>query len=472
MRKTKKGIALLTMSAMLAGMLPPGVGELAEVEAADMPTPLVNFDFEGLEANQKIETDTANATGTYALADSHAGGGKALSLNGNGQWLNITDENGGSLLTGKTELTISYDANMPKNHVNWGFFATRDTSETTYMNEHYIGTVHNPVADKDYMVAERFNGGARPVSARANINAYDNKWVHVDVVHTEEETIIYLDGQEINRQGSAFALTDILGEQSVLQLGKANWGKGEYGKGLIDNFRVYGEALNAEQITQQYAEYVLAFDKDALTLPTETDRSITLPTTGGSGLTEITWSSNNPAVMKDDGTVTRGDEDQTVTMTATLKSGDVVVTKEFTIVVKAKNPDEDVVTYTKELTLNAGFVSEDFQLPSKVGDAKVTWKVTKGNAIAIEKNTAVVTRGKENAEVTLTATIKVEGAKADGTKAFPLTVIAKGNDIVTYVSSKAPSNIESEGYGLQGGMKMAAEGKDGYKVLHKDQPIL
>lgn len=56
--------------------------------------------------------------------------------------------------------------------------------------------------------------------------------------------------------------------------------------------------------------------------------------------------------MKDDGTVTRGDEDQTVTMTATLKSGDVVVTKEFTIVVKAKNPDEDVVTYTKELTLN------------------------------------------------------------------------------------------------------------------------
>jgi len=61
---------------------------------------------------------------------------------------------------------------------------------------------------------------------------------------------------------------------------------------------------------------------------------------------------NNPAVMKDDGTVTRGDEDQTVTMTATLKSGDVVVTKEFTIVVKAKNPDEDVVTYTKELTLN------------------------------------------------------------------------------------------------------------------------
>ena len=43
---------------------------------------------------------------------------------------------------------------------------------------------------------------------------------------------------------------------------------------------------------------------------------------------------------------------------------------------------------------------------------------------------------------------------------------------MTYVSNKAPSNIESEGYGLQGGMKMAVEGKEGYKAIHKDQPIL
>ena len=178
---------------------------------------------------------------------------------------------------------------------------------------------------------------SKTASARANISAYDNKWVHVDVVHTEDETIIYIDGQEINRQASAFALTDILGDHSVLQLGKANWGRGEYGKGLIDNFRVYGEALNGDQITQQYAEYVLAFDKEALTLPTETDRSLTLPTKGGSGLTEITWTSGNPDVMKEDGTITRGDKDQSVTMTATIKSGDVEVTKEFTVVVKAKN---------------------------------------------------------------------------------------------------------------------------------------
>ena len=473
MKKTKRGVALLTVSAMLAGLLPSGVGGLQEVQAADLPKALVDFDFENLNANQEIVTDSAKATGTYGLSDSHAGGGQALSLNGKNQWLDIKTPAGESLLTGLNELTISYDAKMPKNHVNWGFFAARDASETTYQNEHYIGTVHNPGANKDHLVAERFNGGERPLSAWANVSAYDNKWVHVDVVHTEKDVTLYIDGQEAGKEASAFKLPDILGANSVLYLGKATWGaKGEYGKGLIDNFRIYDTALNKDQITQQYAQYVLAFDKEALSLPEETDRSIALPTTGGSGLTEITWSSNKPEVMADDGTITRGDKDEEVVMTATLKSGEVSVTKEFTIVVKAKNPDEDVVTYTNELTLNAGFVSEDLTLPEKVGDAKVTWEVKEGDAIEIKDGKAVVTRGEENTVVKLVATIKVEGAKQDGTKEFPLTVIGKGTDVAAYVSSKAPSNIESEGYGFQGGMKLAEEGKEGYKVLHKDQPIL
>lgn len=473
MKKTKKGIALLTMSAVLAGIVPVGTSGLQEVQAADLPKALVDFDFENLNANQEIVTDSAKATGTYGLSDSHAGGGKALSLNGTNQWLNITTREGKSLLTGLDELTISYDAKMPKNHVNWGFFAARSASETTYQNEHYVGTVHNPAADKDHLVAERFNGGARPASAWANVSAYDNKWVHVDVVHTEKDVTLYVDGQEAGKEASAFKISDILGKNSVLYLGKATWGaNGEYGKGLIDNFRIYDTALNKDQITEQYGEYVLEFDKEALSLPEETDRSISLPTTGGSGLTEITWSSNNPEVMGNDGTITRGDEDEEVVITATLKSGESKVTKEFTIVVKAKNPDEDVVAYTKELTLNAGFVSEDLKLPAKVGDAEVAWEVKAGDAIEIKDGKAVVTRGEENAEVTLVATIKVEGATKDGTKEFPLTVVGKGTGVAAYVSSKAPTNIESEGYGFQGGMKLAEEGKEGYEVLHKDQPIL
>ena len=113
---------------------------------------------------------------------------------------------------------------------------------------------------------------------------------------------------------------------------KATWGtSGEYGKGLIDNFRIYDTALNEEQITRQYGEYVLPFDKEALSLPEETDRSISLPTTGKSGMTEITWSSDKPEIMGNDGTITRGDKDEEVVMTATLKAGEATETREFTI---------------------------------------------------------------------------------------------------------------------------------------------
>ena len=54
-----------------------------------------------------------------------------------------------------------------------------------------------------------------------------------------------------------------------------------------------------------------------------------------------------------------------------------------------------MVAYTKELTLNAGFVSEDLKLPAKVGDAEVAWEVKAGDAIEIKDGKAVVTRGEE-----------------------------------------------------------------------------
>ena len=43
MKKTKKGIALLTMSAVLAGIVPVGTSGLQEVQAADLPKALVDF---------------------------------------------------------------------------------------------------------------------------------------------------------------------------------------------------------------------------------------------------------------------------------------------------------------------------------------------------------------------------------------------------------------------------------------------
>ena len=121
-----------------------------------------------------------------------------------------------------------------------------------------------------------------------------------------------------------------------------------------------------------------------------------------------------------------------------------------------------MVTYTKELTLNTGFVSEDIELPTKVGDADVVWETSDASVITKDGK---VKRSDENKTVTLTATIKVNGASKNGTKEFPLTVIAKGANIAAYVSNE-PVVAQN------GGMKIALQKEGEYEALHKDQPIL
>lgn len=72
--------------------------------------------------------------------------------------------------------------------------------------------------------------------------------------------------------------------------------------------------------------------KEALTIPgtlTQVTGDLALANKGLYD-TAITWTSSNPAVITNDGIVTRGSTDQTVTMTATITLGEVTAQKEFT----------------------------------------------------------------------------------------------------------------------------------------------
>ena len=90
--------------------------------------------------------------------------------------------------------------------------------------------------------------------------------------------------------------------------------------------------------TQPTAASKVAYDKTKLTLPTTTVGSLTLPSVGTAG-SAITWASSNEAVISTTGVVVRpaaGSEDAVVTLTATIKLGEVTETKEFTITVTAE----------------------------------------------------------------------------------------------------------------------------------------
>lgn len=67
-------------------------------------------------------------------------------------------------------------------------------------------------------------------------------WAHVDAVISKTDTTIYVNGEKVSSEPSAYKLTSILKDESILQIGKANWGDGEYFKGWIDNFRIENRA--------------------------------------------------------------------------------------------------------------------------------------------------------------------------------------------------------------------------------------
>mgnify|MGYP003218030158 FL=1 len=141
MKKTrmwKRGLALALSAAMVSPFLP------AAVEAADAPL-LADFTFD--DEAHVLTGGSAKATvhGSYELRDSKdAASGKALYLNGTtSNYLELTNADGGSLLAGKDEITISYDAKPDRTGTNWVFYAAPVNGQQTNGKEYYIGAFAN-----------------------------------------------------------------------------------------------------------------------------------------------------------------------------------------------------------------------------------------------------------------------------------------------------------------------------------------
>ena len=287
MRKKKAGtrrVLAAFLALALAGSYIPSIPASAEEPDADL---LLDFDFEGLQGGQDITTKTASASGGYTLTTSYDGS-QALHLDGtNTQWLNVTKADGTSLLTGLDEMTISYDIKNERDATNWAFFAAPNTTTQEFGTEHYVGCMHNT----GNLTVERYNNtNGRPASASASVG---NDWVHIDVVHSAADTAIYVNGMESSRVESSYSLKDILGNNSILQIGKANWTTGEYSQFSMDNLKIWDKALTTEEIRQQVPATFLEQQMDTIEASiadvTLEDGQNTLPDYNGT----VTWTSSD-----------------------------------------------------------------------------------------------------------------------------------------------------------------------------------
>lgn len=223
-------------------------------------TVLVDFNFDTAEEDGSIVSENAKATGTYILQDSYDG--KALYLDGtDSNWLNVTALDGTSILTGEQELTISCEIKLDRDGTNWAFYAAPSAEPATYAKEKYLAAL----TTRNDVTVQRWNNsnGRQPSITVGKVN----DWVHMDVVCSTEDTVIYINGEEQGRVASTCDLPTMLKDVSVLQIGKANWVNGEFYKGWIDNFKVVNTALTQEELqplTDRFLGKTTPADKDAL----------------------------------------------------------------------------------------------------------------------------------------------------------------------------------------------------------------
>ena len=199
----------------------------------------IDFDEENLDA----EGAKAEAVGSVSYTDDTENGeGHALYLGGS-SYLNLTDEDGNSLLSGHDELTISYRSKTEKSSYSWGYFAANDATARAESNLHYIGVLDSTTS----VTAERF-GSSRTTSLTASTI---DEWKNVTVVYEDDTTTLYINGKKKDSATGCISLSEVLGDSSIFQIGKANWGSGEYFKGSIDDIKIYSKALDAETIAKK-----------------------------------------------------------------------------------------------------------------------------------------------------------------------------------------------------------------------------
>ncbi|MBR5535467.1 MAG: heparinase II/III family protein, partial [Clostridia bacterium] len=201
---------------------------------------LAHFTFDDEETGFNSEFAKAENSGTNTLSND-AMRGKSLYLNGSGaNFLSVTNADGEALLTGLDEITVVFYAKVAGSDANWALFMAPDTASQVYANEHYVGMLHNG----SNMKVERYNNGRTPTIDMADSTGV---WKKYALVIKESMTTLYIDGVSTSLD-SANKLTDILGSNSIIQIGKANWGSGEYFNGYIDEFMIYNYALSEKEI--------------------------------------------------------------------------------------------------------------------------------------------------------------------------------------------------------------------------------
>ncbi|MBQ5425816.1 MAG: hypothetical protein IIU31_01445, partial [Pseudobutyrivibrio sp.] len=341
--------------------------EEKEEEESDEVKLIASFDFDDEEsgfsgAGAKAENHGVTVEDTDLIKN-------VAHFDGKSDYLDVKKADGSSLLTGEEEFTISY-LRQVDGGTDWTFFAAPNTDRQVYRSEKYIGVLDSGSSK----LVERYNSDDQDRPSQLTAKGGSKKWEMVTVVVGKNGTSVFVNGDNVGSKSDYSHDIDVkklLGDSSILQIGKGNWGTGEFFEGYIDDYNIYSGAMTTEQVKELYelkkdklvekVEVIddeLQADYDALEIYNASDirGNITLPSEGKYG-SKITWKSDNTDVITDKpssndgyadtpaGVVKRGTSDEKVKLTATLSFDGEEKTKEFEVTVKALKKQEKTTDY-------------------------------------------------------------------------------------------------------------------------------
>ncbi|MCH5210063.1 MAG: glycoside hydrolase family 127 protein [Oscillospiraceae bacterium] len=178
-----------------------------------------------------------------------------------------------------------------------------------------------------------------------NVTAFANTgiWEHYAVTRTANHVRLYRNGELVSEKDCSNAVTGIT--ETTNYIGKSHWASDAYFCGSMDEIKIYNKICSAEEIKMTYDEYAVKLSADAAYKDytaldfgtTELTGGTNLPAKGGNG-SDIVWSGSDSSVINEDMTINApaaGESDKRVTLTATVKNGETVYTKEFKVTILA-----------------------------------------------------------------------------------------------------------------------------------------
>ncbi len=442
----KKVVSLIVALAMVAALTPSVMAE--EPDGS-------------LIASASFDSEIAAETGTITAAGSGITVGDGIRENaavlpgGAENYLKVASAQGADdLLVGKDALTIAFFEKRESG--TWPLFIAPDTKAQVHLSsENYIGVFDNGSELKvERYVGRRDNSDSSVTSGGSGDKYPKGEWKHIAVVLTDEYTELFVNGKSAARVESGSALSKLFSSASYIQIGRGNWGaNGEDFKGSIDEFKIFDRVLDSDEILS-LSKYATPIEKVAAAIAIADPDNVTGDLkliTDYKGAT-IKWTSSNPAVITNEGKVTRPLEDTQVTLTAEI-TNDLNETDSVDFVVTVRSQLQAILD---EIEIHdANNILDSVTLVKKSHGVDINWTSSNPQVVTDKDEpnpespeytipAGYVTRGKEDVKVTLTAQFDYNGAPHTETYDLTVKAVKPEEDKVAYLYAYFRGNVNGE----------------------------